>query len=111
MTDAAMREVLGCVTDILEVWASDHPEERTADIDGAIYCARKIISAPLEDTYVIRGFDKSRDPIVVALGSNADFLEFAAEFKRDGGDIVSVEQFPVRSLAAARSAMKEACND
>ena len=43
-----LRECLSRVTDHLETWANDHSEERTSDIDAAIYCARKALAASQE---------------------------------------------------------------
>lgn len=38
------------VTDHLETWANDHTEERTADIEAAIYCARQaLLTHPTPD--------------------------------------------------------------
>lgn len=35
---------LGRVTDLLETWAKDHPQDRTSEIDAAIHCARAVIA-------------------------------------------------------------------
>lgn len=41
------RDTLDRVTGHLETWANDHPDERTSEIDAAIYCARQLLRASL----------------------------------------------------------------
>lgn len=40
----ALEGALQRVTNHLETWAADHSEERTAEIDAAIFCARELLT-------------------------------------------------------------------
>ena len=69
-----LRECLSRVTDHLETWANDHSDERTSDIDAAIYCARKALttapSTAAADTARLDFLDQCNGRLNAKFGTN-----------------------------------------